>query len=224
MILLACFFSLFPPAPSYGIHFEYPCSIYQGFNVFPDDHGYFGYITSFSITGRQFRADIPVVNPENRNERMNVCAVISHCVWNGGFKDPLNFSFQVSAANKQELFKISQSIRSSAPGRPGGSNVVMSFCVYDLDERQHKFFKAFYSTLQGNIRRTSYDIALYVGMEPSFEVISFKNYAAGITLEPAPCIQQLIYIGVDYSNFFHLFWGNACYDPNRESIPKKMQK
>ena len=91
------------------------CSVSQGFNFAKDAQDAVGHITALKIGDKKLAADFAVTNPEDLSgDKKKVVGVVSSMFWNGGFAESIQFSCQVSNANKKDLAVLTNTELSNA--------------------------------------------------------------------------------------------------------------
>ncbi len=181
---------------------SYDCSVSQGFNLEKDSQELVGFINSLSIDDTGLDIDFQVRDPEDvSGDSIRVVGVLSSIFWEGGYADPIQFSAQVSTANKASLATLMYRLESS--------EVSFAFTVYDYDSQEKKYFKAFHSigmSLDGLIQRQGGQLNMLIDTDQALEVVSPKNFTFMLGVSPVESDQD-IGIGVNAQDKFVKNWG-----------------
>ncbi|MCG8471656.1 MAG: hypothetical protein MI742_07345 [Desulfobacterales bacterium] len=157
------------------------CSVSQGFNFQKDSQEDVGHITALKIGDKEFAADLAVTDPENvSGDKVKVVGVMSGIFWNGGFAEGVNFSCQISVANKTEASVLTHSELSN-------TNVEFQFNAYKFDPVEKKYYKAFHANdtaLEGIIEKTGDTLNIRVSEEAGYEVTNPGNYDLSLGVMP----------------------------------------
>ena len=182
----------------------YNCSVNQGFNFEKDAQLTVGHLNYLKIGEQEYSADISITNPETVTEELKVVGVLSQIFWNGGYADPIQFSSQVSTANKNLLATL---VHTSL----ANTEVLMEFTVYEYDPEQLKYFKCFHCNdvqLKGLINKTDGQLEIEMGTEQNPEVVSPKNFTLNLGVMPQD-EDQALHIAVSTDGKFAKKWGIA---------------
>lgn len=177
------------------------CSIKQGFEFKRDVQVTIGHIDYLKIGDVVLAQDFEVKNPIDEREVKTV-GVMSAFLWNGARDDWLEFSFQISAANKNVLRNIIHQEIDKA-------KVEIAFTVYDFDPISNQYYGSVDTNaliLSGSIAERAGTRFISVALEPSQEVEPPENYAVDLKLMP-PGFEQMIILSVSASDTFERSWG-----------------
>jgi hypothetical protein len=131
--IFALFFGL-GSVDLYAASIYFTCNVENGFNYQIDQQATVGYITSLTIGTTTLRADLNVKDPTT-GSAITAVAVLSQFSWNAGPSDPLSFTGQISATNKQTLAALlSKSLTNS--------QVQIGFKVFQYDLFAKTYFIA----------------------------------------------------------------------------------
>lgn len=182
---------------------DYSCNVSQGFNFQKDEQTIVGHINSIKVGETDMAVDLAVTDPENlAGDKVKVVGVVSMLNWNGGYADPIQFSCQVSNANKNSLtVKTHQDLSNTA--------IVFQFTIYDYDPDQKKYYKAFHSNgtdLNGLVYKSGGDLSISIDGDQSQEVVSPKNFTFDLGVMPEDTEQE-IHMAVSVSDKLVKKWG-----------------
>ena len=183
---------------------SYSCSVRQGFNFEKDAQILVGHINSLTVGGEPITADIEVTDPLNVTARVKVVGVVSMISWEGGYADPVQFSCQVSLANKQKLSLLTHTKMSD-------TSVSYKFTTHDYDPVLKKYYKCFWAEadLTGLVQKSGGSLNLYISADQSMEVVSPKNFTLSIGIMPTEDKAQEIHAAVSEPAKFVKQWGVA---------------
>lgn len=164
------------------------CSIQQGFNFQKDEQLTVGHLYSLEIGTVPLPADIDVMDPikleSDKDSRLKVVGVFSSMFWNGGYAEPMQFSCQVSTANKQKAVEMQHTKLSN-------TEVKLAYAIFEYDPVDKKFFKAMhtggddsYTKLEGLIEKSGERLSLMINTMSSPEVPSPLNYTLSMGVMP----------------------------------------
>jgi len=166
---------------------SFSCDVSQGFNFQKDAQDKVGHINTIKIGDKDLAVDMTVTNPEElAGDKVKVIGVVSDIFWNGGYADPIQFSCQVSNANKKELSVLTHSDLSN-------TTIEFKFTVYDYDPEKKKYFKTFHSgdnVLKGLIEKQGGELSITIDNDASPEVESPLNYAMSLGVMPEDTEQE----------------------------------
>ena len=183
---------------------SYNCSINQGFNFEKDAQIAVGHLNFLKIGEQEYTADISITNPESVTEEVKVVGVLSQMYWNGGYADPIQFSAQVSTANKNLLATLVHTSLSN-------TEVLFEFTVYEYDPEKLKYFKCFHTNdvqLKGLINKSGGELEIEMGTDQNQEVVSPKNFTLNLGVMPQD-EDQAVHISVSTDGKFAKKWGIA---------------
>ena len=182
---------------------NYDCSISQGFNFKKDEQVLVGHVTSLTIGGTAFTADMTVTNPIDNTKTVNVVGVVSNISWGGGYAEPVMLYFQISSENKKAASIL---IHTSMMD----TTVVIAFTVYDFDQKAKTYYQAFWTgdgtNLNGLVLKQGGELAFSVADDEGSEVTSPRNFAMGLGVMPQDT-QQAIQLAVSNTDKFSKQWG-----------------
>jgi len=176
-------------APPANVEYMYPCSVDQGFNFDRGNQDIVCHINSLKIDNNEYASDLSVTDPET-GQPVNVFGVGSSMYWNGGYADPVQFSTQISVANKNQIASLIHRTMSN-------TEMEVSFTVYQYDPGSGRYFKAFHTDgkkLRCNVYKSGGELALSIDDEPSFEVQSPLNFALSLGAMPLTEYREQEYI------------------------------
>jgi len=178
--------------------------IYQGYNYKKDKQTSVGFITKLKIGTQDLTADQTCKDPTNPTTDIKAVAVLSGVMWELGVTDPVQFSGQVTTANKQNVALL-------VINNLTNIEVDFQYSVYDYDLVAKKYFLAFHSNstdMKGLLEKMGDDLNVSVADDASTEVESPANYAFRIGVKPQPQAQQLHVATGDQKNVVKS-WGLA---------------
>ncbi len=181
---------------------NFSCSVAQGFNFQKDQQLFVGHIVSCKVGNDQFDADLNVSNPEDPAKMVKVFGIASNIFWAGGYADPVQFSCQVSNANKTKIATLTHKSLAN-------TEVLFKFNVYDFDPKEKKYYKCFHSNdaeLKGLVYKTGGDLMMQIDMDQSHEVESPKNFSFNLGVMPKDENME-IHVAVSVSDKFVKKWG-----------------
>lgn len=178
----------FDPGSVKALSLYKTCDVYQGFNFRKDGNSRIGFITSLNIGGvAGLSPDITVHNPLSQRSNMRVFAVLSEANWRVRKTQPLQFSGQISARNKNLI--NAALLRSLTQ-----IDTVFQFSVYEYDASTRSYYKAFHSNnnnLKGRIEKYGGQLSLDIGNVRNRGVQSPENYSFSISMVPESIEHEL---------------------------------
>lgn len=181
---------------------SYSCSVSQGFNFQKDQQILVGHIVSCKVGNDQFDADLNVADPEDSSKTVKVFGVVSSIYWNGGYAEPVQFSCQVSNANKVKIATLTHKSLAN-------TEVLFKFNIYDYDPKEKKYYKCFHANdteLKGLVQKSGGELAMAIDMDQSMEVVSPKNFAFNLGVMPQD-LNMEIHLATSLSDKFVKKWG-----------------
>jgi hypothetical protein len=181
---------------------SYSCSVSQGFNFQKDEQILVGHIVSCKVGETEFDADLNISNPEATSELVKVFGVVSGIYWNGGYADPVQFSCQVSNANKVKISTLTHKDLAN-------TEVLFKFNIYDYDPKEKKYYKCFHTNdtdLEGLVEKSGGELSMAIDMDQSMEVVSPKNFNFNLGVMPQDR-DMAIHVAVSVSDKFVKKWG-----------------
>jgi len=179
------------------------CDVVQGFNFKKDKTTAVGFITQMTLGGVQLAADLSVKDPEKPTASLSVVAVLSSVTWYAGASDPIYFSAQVSADNRQRIAVSLMLTNQSTLAVP------FRFAVYAYDTQAKKYFKRMVSNLtelKGLTTTQDGANSLSIAEDPATAVMSPVNFAFFVGLAPqAP--EQVIQVADSLTYITERQWG-----------------
>lgn len=181
------------------------CDIHQGFSFQRDQQDTIGYIATMKLGDKELAADLEVNTPEGKQEK--VVAVISGISHDVATTNPIGFSGQVSAKNRQDLAQLIYT-------NPSKIHVEVKFVIWEFDPAKDKntYYKAFHSNnaaVKGLIRKSGKNLDLCVDHTPNMEVQSPLNYGLSFTMVPTP-EKQTLELAVSTDGQISLQWANEA--------------
>lgn len=182
---------------------NHSCDVYQGFNFQKDAQTAVGHINKLKIADKELAEDIAVTDPENvTGDPVKVVGVASGIYWRGGYADAMEFSCQVSNANKTTLTVLSHSEL---------SNTAVEFCytIYDFDPDEKKYYKCFHTdgaVLLGLVEKSGGELAISIDSDQSTEVMSPKNFTLSLGVMPEDTAQDA-HLAMSVSDKLVKKWG-----------------
>jgi hypothetical protein len=181
---------------------SYNCSVSQGFNFKKDEQILVGHIVSCKVGSDQFDADLNVSDPEDAAKLIKVFGIVSSIFWSGGYADPVQFSCQVSNANKTKIATLTHKSLSN-------TEVLFKFNIYDYDPKEKKYYKCFHSNaadMKGLVLKSGGELVMAIDMDQSMEIVSPKNFSFSLGVMPQD-LNMEIHIAVSLSDKFVKKWG-----------------
>ncbi|MBL4635119.1 MAG: hypothetical protein JKY56_14700 [Kofleriaceae bacterium] len=184
---------------------SYQCSVSQGFNFQKDSQDTIGHIVSLKIGDTALLADFELSDPMDNQNHVKVFGVLDSIFWNGGYADPVQFSCNVSTANKNTLFAMLHKSLSN-------TTIEFEFVTYKYDPDTKKFFKCFHSgdagALKGLVLKEGGDLAMQISEDEGYEVPSPKNFNFTLGVMPEDS-QMAIHVAVSTDGKFAKQFGIA---------------
>ena len=178
------------------------CSVSQGFNFQKDEQDIVGHITLCKVGDDQFDADLNIADPEEASKEVKVFGVLSQIYWNGGYADPVQFSCQVSNANKVKIATLTHKSLAN-------TEVLFQFNIYDYDPKEKKYYKCFHANdtdLKGLVMKSGGDLEMSIDTDPGMEVVSPKNFNFNLSVMPQD-LNMEIHVATSVSDKFVKKWG-----------------
>ena len=178
-----------------------PCNAFNGYNFKQDLQDRIGHMTGLKIGETTIEADQTVKNPVDVAD-VKVVLVLSDYFWAGGAAEPMNFSGQMSAGNKQKLVQMLH-------GDMNQTEVLFDFNLYEYDPVSKKFFKAVHSNdtdLKALINKQGANLMISVADTASQEVVEPENYAFQLGAMPQR-EEQDVHLATSESAKFVKKWG-----------------
>ena len=178
------------------------CSVSQGFNFQKDEQEIVGHIIACKIGDEQFDADLNISDPEDAASLIKVFGIVSGIYWNGGYADPVQFSCQVSNANKVKIVTLTHKSLAN-------TEVLFKFNIYDYDPKEKKYFKSFHANdtdLKGLVMKSGGELEMSIDTDQSMEVVSPKNFNFNLSVMPQD-LNMEIHMAVSVSDKFVKKWG-----------------
>ncbi len=166
---------------------SFSCDVSQGFNFQKDAQDIVGHISKLKIGGKDMDVDLAVTNPEKLSgDKIKVVGVVSDIYWEGGFAQPIQFSCQVSNANKKTLAILTNSEMSD-------TSVEFAFEIYDYDPDKKQYYKAFHTegkALKGLVEKSGGSLSIGISTDQSMEVMSPNNFTLTLGVMPEDTEQE----------------------------------
>jgi hypothetical protein len=167
---------------------SYSCDVSQGFNFQGDFQKPVGHINTLSIAGNLLAEDLTIPDPENWSaETTNVVGVVSDLYWEGGYADSVQFTCQVSNANKNTLAAFEHSAMSDIL-------VEFSFTIYDFSPEDKKYYQCLHTggqTLNGSVEKSKGVFSMDIDTEESVEVAAPRNFSFSLGVMPQDIAQEI---------------------------------
>lgn len=182
---------------------SYSCDINQMFDFQIDSQVKIGVLNSLTIGEQSYDADFQVTDPENPSGTLNVVGVLSNIYYELGYDDPIQFSAQVSTANKNLLSTL---VHTSLTN----TSVEFEFTVYAYDPEPKVYYKAFHSNdtvLHGMILNDGGELEIEMGSEQNMEVADPINFTFDLGVSPEDFEAQLVYIAMAVGMEIPRQWG-----------------
>jgi hypothetical protein len=177
------------------------CDVVQGFQHRKGNQRTVGYVTRLEIAGKKLSPDFTVTIP-TKKRKTEVVGVVDSFSWRGGFRDPLNFSMHVSAANKKAVAALLHSTMRVA-------SVEIEFAIYNYDPDAKKYFRSVHSdnvTIGGDVQRRGREYSIDIDMDASKEIKKPKNYRLTLGIMPSNK-KQIIHLAMSSQSKFVKTWG-----------------
>ncbi len=181
---------------------SFNCSVSQGFNFQKDEQILVGHIIACKVGEEQFDADLNISDPEDSSKLIKVFGIVSGIFWNGGYADAVQFSCQVSNANKVKIATLTHKSLAN-------TEVIFKFNIYDYDPGEKKYFKCFHANdtdLNGLIEKSGGELNMRIDMDQSEEVVSPKNFGFNLSVMPQD-LNMEIHLATSLSDKFVKKWG-----------------
>ena len=166
---------------------SFSCDVSQGFNFKKDAQDIVGHISKLKIGEKDMDVDLAVTNPEDlAGDKIKVVGVVSDIYWEGGFAQPIQFSCQVSNANKKTLAILTNTEMSN-------TTVEFAFEIYDYDPDEKKYYKAFHTdgaAIKGLVEKSGGSLSIAISTDQSMEVMSPNNFTLSLGVMPEDTEQE----------------------------------
>ncbi len=166
---------------------SFSCDVSQGFNFKKDAQDIVGHISKLKIGEKDMDVDLAVTNPEDlAGDKIKVVGVVSDIYWEGGFAEPIQFSCQVSNANKKTLAILTNTEMSN-------TTVEFAFEIYDYDPDEKKYYKAFHTdgtAMKGLVQKSGGSLSIAISTDQSMEVMSPNNFTLSLGVMPEDTEQE----------------------------------
>ena len=182
---------------------SFNCDVSQGFNFQKDAQDLVGHISKLKIGDKDMDIDLGVTNPVDlKGDKIKVVGVASDIYWEGGFAQPIQFSCQVSNANKKTLAILTNSDLSNTA-------VEFAFEIYDYDPDKKEYYKAFHTdgaALKGLVEKSGGSLSISISMEQSGEVVTPNNFTLSLGVMPEDT-EQTTHLAFSVSDKLVKRWG-----------------
>jgi len=181
---------------------SFSCSVSQGFNFQKDEQILVGHIVACKVGETQFDADLNVSDPEDAANTIKVFGIVSGIYWNGGYADPVQFSCNVSNANKVQISTLTHKSLAN-------TEVIFKFNIYDYDPKEKKYYKCFHANdtdLNGLVSKSGGELEMRIDSDQSEEVVSPKNFNFQLSVMPQDKNME-IHVATSLSDKFVKKWG-----------------
>ena len=166
---------------------SFSCDVSQGFNFKKDAQDIVGHISKLKIGDKDMEVDLGVTNPEDlAGDKIKVVGVASDIYWEGGFAEPIQFTCQVSNANKKTLAILTNTEMSN-------TTVEFAFEIYDYDPDEKKYYKAFHTdgkAIKGLVQKSGGSLSIAISTDQSTEVMSPNNFTLSLGVMPEDTEQE----------------------------------
>lgn len=183
------------------------CDVVQGFNFQKDIQTPVGHLTTLKISTKQFAAKLMVQDPEkiDKGTTVPVVGVISNIRWDGGFAEPITFTCQVTAANREAAAILTHT-------NLANTAVEFAFNVYEFDAgaATPAYYLSFHTNkkpLKGLIEKSNGELELDIDSTPSPQVVSPRNYELYLSVMPNDAAASKVYLAVSTTAKFVKNWG-----------------
>jgi hypothetical protein len=183
------------------------CDMVQGFNFQKDEQTPVGHITDLKISTEEFEKKLKVQNPTKVADGPveEVVGIISNIRWNGGFAEPIIFTCQVTAANREKAAILTHT-------KLENTAVEFGFNIYEFDagETEPKYYPSFHTgdaKIKGLIEKNGGNLEFEIDSDPSPEVPSPRNYELYLSVMPSDTEAQDIHLAVSNTAKFVKKWG-----------------
>lgn len=185
---------------------NFNCSVSQGFNFQNDAQTLVGHIVSCEVGGTAFDSDLQVQDPEAEPDTfVGVFGIVSGIYWAGGYAEPIQFSCQVSNANKVKIATLThQSLVDTG--------VTFKFNIYDYDPKEKKYYKCFHTDdtdVNGLVLKSGGSLAMNIDMDQSTEVVNPKNFTFSLGIMPQDEASMDLHVATSLNDKFVKKWGVA---------------
>jgi len=122
--------------------------------------------------------------------------------WAGGYAEPIQFTCQVSGANKNKIAAMMNKTLANA-------SVELAFSIYEYDPKTKSYYKCFHTKsdqLDGLVLKQGGEVAMNIEDSPSTEVVSPRNYTFSLGVMPQEK-QMEVYLAVSSTDKFTKQWG-----------------
>lgn len=183
---------------------DFGCSIRQGYNFEKDAQVLVGHLLAMKIGDKELEADTELTDPEDNTKDIKLLGPISSVYWQGGYADPVVFSFNVSTKNQVATSLLTHTTLTN-------TQVEFKFKTYAFDQVNKVYYPCFHSgdeALKGIILKNGGDLELEIDTDPDMEVPSPLNYVLSISLMPQQ-LAQALQVAVSLNDKFSKQWGVA---------------
>ena len=176
------------------------CSIFNAFNHERTNEEDVGFITSLKIAEITPSVDLSLEEPINDGKVKSVAA-ISQFDWEGGYAQPLNFTFNVSVDNKNKIASLIHNQMKSI-------KVEIEFQIFTYDYNNKAFYKSVWTdaAIKGVIQVQGTERVFYLDDKPGMEVQQPLNYQIVLGIQPED-IKQTIHVAISQTDKFAKQWG-----------------
>lgn len=195
------------------------CDVVQGFNFQKDEQTPVGHIKALTISKKKFDSELTVQNPMKIAEgpKEKVVGVVSAIRWNGGFAEPIIFTCQVTAKNREAAAILTHTNLSN-------TEVEFAFNIYEFDAGAEKpaYYKSFSTTkdddgkvteVKGLIEKSGGNLEMEIDTDPSSDVPSPRNYEFYLSVMPNDAKAEDIHLAVSATAKFVKKWGVTATKP-----------
>jgi hypothetical protein len=183
------------------------CDVVQGFNFQKDQQTPVGHITALTVSKKKLENKLTVQDPTkiDKGPAEKIVGVITNIRWNGGFAEPIIFTCQVTAKNRETIAILTHKDLSN-------TEVEFAFNVYEFDAgaATPKYYLSFHSnkkSLKGLVEKNGGNLEMEIDSEPSPEVVSPRNYELYLSVMPNDGKAEEVHLAVSDTAKFVKKWG-----------------
>ncbi|NOQ35109.1 MAG: hypothetical protein GQ569_04350 [Methylococcaceae bacterium] len=181
---------------------SFDCSIRQGFNFEKDAQVLVGHLLTMKIGDTELTADTNLTDPEDNTKNVVTLGPIANVYWQGGYADPIVFTFNVSTKNQTATLLLTHTTLTN-------TLVEFKFKTYAFDQVNKVYYPCYHSgddVMKGIILKEGGELSLDIGPDPENEVPSPLNYSLSIAIMPQQ-IAQAFQVAVSLNDKFSKVWG-----------------
>ncbi len=159
---------------------SYNADVTQGFNFEKDRQTIVGHINYLKIGDQELKSDLNVSNPEDSSQLVKIFGVASYIFWGGGYAEPIQYSCQVSTANRVALATLTHV-------KLENTEIDLQFTFYDFDPVEKQYFQCFHTDgqkVKGLVEKSGGELNMMIDADQSMEVVSPKNFTFQMGVMP----------------------------------------